>query len=358
MVGSRSLKDMRWSTATVVENREASADGTIRTLLLSVDDAVVYVDGRKVRHVQQNKRWLDTYKLPGQLVAVRYQQGGESLEDPDSADAVIASRLLGLASSPYEARSTSVSLNAAIVELLVYGPLRIEESSDAGAGHLRRLEEKSLEDDFALASLGPGCLLQVSEVLGSGFSSLFNTHVDLQSCLEEGRPLVIVAVGCTGIAPVHAALDWTPVLAHAGVQPVTLIYVSDTPASTAYLVEFDGWREAGVDVRPLYVGGRMSGLDENGVVPRVNTEVMDENDKQLQNEAHYRTLKLDIMLSVIENALFGHHGGLKSVLGGNDPSEAAVVLSGVPGEVAAPLSRKLTQNGVLSERLLVCDYGL
>ena len=330
--GSKEARDaLRWSMATVIENKAASADGSVRTLVLSVDDAVVYADGRRVRHVQENKRWLDEYKLPGQMVALRYLKGGKSLEDPDSEDAVVASRLFALASSPYETRYSSVSLDAAIIELLVYG--KSGEEASAGDGHLRSIEESNLDDDHALASLAPGSLLQVSEVLGLGFNSLFNSQIDLQSCVEEGRPLLMIAVGCTGIAPVHAALDWSPVLAHAGIQPVTLVYVSENPASTSYLVEFDGWREAGVEVQPLYLGERM-------------------------NESDNKEVKIDVLANAIENAVFGHHMGIKGVLGGNNPSEAAVVLSGVPGEVAAILSRKLTQSGISSERLLVCDYGV
>lgn len=55
-------EDMRWTPATVVENREASADGSVRTLLLSVEDHVNFLEGRKVRHVQENRRWIDDYK--------------------------------------------------------------------------------------------------------------------------------------------------------------------------------------------------------------------------------------------------------------------------------------------------------
>lgn len=39
-----------------------------------------------------------------------------------------------------------------------------------------------------------------------------------------------------------------------------------------------------------------------------------------------------------------------------DPREAAVLLSGVPSDVAAHLSRRLAAAGVSSERLLVCDF--
>jgi hypothetical protein len=324
---------MRWSTACVIENREASADGTARTLVLSVDDAVIYADGRRVRHVQENTRWLDSYKAPGQLVAVRYRRDGGSLEDESSA-AAIAPRLLALTSSPYEARSSSATLDAAIVELLV------RRSGDGEEG-----EPGCCDADRALAGLGPGALVQVSEVLGRGFVSLFNSSVDMQSCLEQGRPLLIIAVGCDGMAPVRSALDWTPVEAHAGVQPVVLLYLATNPGSAAYLVEFDGWRDAGIDVRPIYVGEAA-----NAGVIASSTNGSSGNGAGGESSAK--------LLMVLEEALFGGVGGLKGALNNGDPHEAAVVLSGVPGDVAAALTRKLTQAGVSSERLLVCDYGL
>lgn len=42
--------------------REASADGSARTLLLSVEDHVTFLEGRKVRHVQEKRRWVDNYR--------------------------------------------------------------------------------------------------------------------------------------------------------------------------------------------------------------------------------------------------------------------------------------------------------
>ena len=43
-----------------------------------------------------------------------------------------------------------------------------------------------------LAELGPGSLLEVSEVFGRGYSSLFNSYVGLLSALEESRPLLLI----------------------------------------------------------------------------------------------------------------------------------------------------------------------
>lgn len=317
-------EEMSWSTAVVVENKEASADGSVRTLVLSVDDAVIYGDGRRVRHVLDTQRWQDDYQVPGQFVAVRYAAGGGSLE-PDAAAAgrtAVARRLLALASSPYEVRSSSAALDAAIVEVLV---------SRGGGG-----------DEAALAALAPGSLFQVSEVIGRGFCSLFNSAVSLQSALEEGRPLLMVGVGPRGIAPLRAALAWTPVLAHATAHPCNLVYAAEAQASAAYLLEWDSWREAGVEVHPIYVdmggaaGGAASGAG-GGAGSGGSTHVL-------------------ALGEALEVALFGGERGLVGALGGGDPREAAVVMSGVPGDVAAHLTRRLTHGGVQSERLLFCDF--
>ena len=79
--GSQEAQDeMHWSAATVVENKAASADGSVRTLVLSVSDAVVFGDGRRVKHVQENRRCLDNYRVPGQFVAIRYRKDGGNMD--------------------------------------------------------------------------------------------------------------------------------------------------------------------------------------------------------------------------------------------------------------------------------------
>ena len=95
----------------------------------------------------------------------------------------------------------------------------------------------------------------------------------------------------------------------------------DSPASAPYLVEWDEWRSAGVDVRPVYAPKGGGGLE-----------------------------------SALESALFGGGDrGLASMLRGS-VDEASVVMSGVPGGTAGHLTRRLTQAGVQSERLLFCDF--
>lgn len=302
-----------WHQATVVENREASADGSVRTLLLSVEDHVNFLEGRKVRHVQENRRWIDDYRVPGQFVAARYCADGTSTEGCAAGSLRVAQRLLCLASSPYEARRDSAMLDASLVELLI---------SRNGDG-----------DERVLAELGPGAMIDVSRVAGDGFASLFNPKdINLMACLEGGHPLLVVAAGVRGIAPVRAALSWTPVLAHAGSCRVAVFFLTESQASAPYLVEWDTWREAGAQVHPLYVAEAAAAVGSNGGAAGGSAE------------------------AVLERELFGGEGGLAGVLGGaHAAKEAAVLFSGLGGELAASLQRRLTQQGVASERILVCD---
>lgn len=297
--------EVQWNRATVVENREASADGSARTLLLSVEDHVTFLEGRKVRHVQEKRRWVDNYRVPGQFVAVRYCAEGPTTEE--CSQLRVAARLQSLASSPYEARRDSAMLDASLVELLV------SRAGDADERHL--------------AELGPGCMIDVSPVAGAGFASLFNSGVNLMASLEGGHPLVVLCAGPRGIAPVRAALSWTPVLAHAGSCRVAVFYVAGSQASAAYLLEWDTWREAGAHVHPLYLEEAGSG---NGGAATAE--------------------------QLLEQAALGGEGGLKAVLGGADPAAAAVLMSGLGGEGAAQLTRRLGAAGIPSERIMFCDY--
>ena len=47
--------------------------------------------------------------------------------------------------------------------------------------------------------------------------------------------------------------------------------------------------------------------------------------------------------------------GLTGMIGGA-PSNATVLMSGLPGSIAAAVSRELTSQGVERERVLFCDY--
>ncbi|GAB4816983.1 hypothetical protein N2152v2_004029 [Parachlorella kessleri] len=307
--------DLKFSRATVVENKEASADGSVRTLVLSIEDHVNFMDGRKIRHVQENPRWVDAYQAPGQFVAVRYCSGGSSMEN-SGFNAVLAKQLKAIASSPYEARRDSANLDATIIELLV------SRNGD--------------EDDRVLAELGPGGLLEVSNVVGKGYAPLFETQTGLSMVLEECKTLLMVALGCRGIAPLHAALTWTPVQAHATANKVILLYAVESQTSAAYLVEWDAWREAGVVVVPIYLSPEAGGSGSNGGGAAAASSPG----------------------PALEQALFhsssGEHG-LRGLLG-CEPRDAAVLMSGVPGELAAQITRRLTQAGVPGERVMFCEY--
>ena len=160
---SKKRKKSKNEQQQVIQNRAESADGSARTLLLSVEDAVSFLDaGRRqsVRSRQAARRWLDDYCSPAQQVAVRVpvvesSSSSSSTSAADTEDFRELSRLFPLSSSPYEARRESSRLDASIVEILV----------DRVRGG---------PDDELLGSLGPGALLQVSQVIGSGFAPLFS----------------------------------------------------------------------------------------------------------------------------------------------------------------------------------------
>lgn len=78
------------------------------------------------------------------------------------------------------------------------------------------------------------------------YASLFNSYVGLLSAAEDSRPLLLIGMGARGMGPLRAAIEWTPVQAHATANPVTLFYVAQGQQSAAYLADWDQWREAGV----------------------------------------------------------------------------------------------------------------
>ena len=430
----------------VIENRAESADGSARTLLLSVEEAVSR---------QASSRWLDNYRAPGQQVAVRVPKSSSSsslsfsspspppsLQGGESDDFRELSRLFSLSSSPYEARRESSRLDASIIEILV-------DRSRGGA------------DDELLGSLAPGALLHVSQVIGSGFAPLFSLGLgsggssgnddgdgyslsakardrgmsggarggrgsdvaaaaaaagsgdpelgaELAEALEEARPLLLVAgPGAAGAGALRATLEWAPVAAAAsassaaagrnsasegaGDDPasgiaaaaaeaaaaassdsdlggrgagrgrrrrapagrVVAVLLAPDAASAPYLKEWDLWRDAGVTVVPVYVG-----------------EKSDDDPSD--------TTALEAALF---SAVFGGPGGLRGLLSGGgggsssgsasgspssspssssssssssvDPSEAAVLVAGLPRPVAVALVRRLCSiEGVSSERVM------
>ena len=132
--------------------------------------------------------------------------------------------------------------------------------------------------------------------------------------------------GTRGIAPVRAALSWTPLLAHAGSSRVAVFQLAPSQAAAPYLLEWDTWREAGVQVHPLY-------LEEagGGAGPQAAEQLL-------------------------EQAVFGGEHGLAGVLGGAAARDAAVLMSGLEGEAAAGITRALVHHGIPSERVMVCEY--
>ncbi|GMH35471.1 hypothetical protein BSKO_03339 [Bryopsis sp. KO-2023] len=289
-------QELKWGTATVTENRGASADGTVRLLVLSVEDHVDYMDGRKLKRIQKAPRWIDSYKLPGQFVGVRFS--------PEDGNTVSPQRLLAVCCSPYEARRNSALLDASIIEILV--------------------ERDGHPENEKLAGMAPGDTLQVSQVLGRGFASLFSSYVGLLSAMEDSRPLLMACVGTRGLAPLRAALNWAPVQAMAATQPITIIYVSDKQVSAACIQEWDVWRESGVSVIPVYV------------------EQEDGKELQLGKE-------------VLENVIFDRAGGLPGLVGGK-VQDCAVLLAGLRGSTASDLAKRLRDEGVSRERLLFCEF--
>lgn len=302
-----------FSPATIVSNAACSADGRMRLLLLSVADEVgVLSDARRAasRSKRAGARWVDRFEVPGQQVEVR--AGGDDGSGSSSSPA----SLHPLACSPYGARVDSAALDACLVELLV---------------------DRGSPKHAALGSLGPGALVGVGPVTGSGFCPLFErAHADLPAALEAGRPLLFIGSGAAGTAAVRSALAWAPVQAAAAAGRVSAILVAPDAASAPCLVEWDDWREAGVRVVPAYTGGG----GEDGA-PTATASPF-----------------------AIEGALFAALNGdgdapapspgLARLLAGR-PGDGAVLVAGVPGRVAAALARRLADGGLGADRVMFPD---
>ena len=65
-------------------------------------------------------------------------------------------------------------------------------------------------------------------------------------CLLHAGAVAVTGMGARGMGPLRAALEWTPVQAHATANPVTLYYITQSQQSAAYLADWDQWRNAGV----------------------------------------------------------------------------------------------------------------
>jgi hypothetical protein len=58
---------------------------------------------------------------------------------------------------------------------------------------------------------------------------------------------------------------------------------------------------------------------------------------------------------VVSQEILERPQGLMGAVGG-DPRDCSVLVAGLPGETAAALSKALTAEGVVGERILFCDF--
>lgn len=188
------LAKMKFQPATVVKNESASLDGTVRLLTLSVADDVEMLYGRKSNKMGGEKL-CDSYSMPGQFVALRKKE-----------TAAVCSHLFSLASSPYESLRDSYGIDASMIQIGV----------DALHGG---------SDDKAIALMGPGAEIDVSQVIGRGFASLLGSS-SIPMAIETGSSMLLIAIGNRGLISLRPLLSWTPVLAHAGVHKVHTVYLT------------------------------------------------------------------------------------------------------------------------------------
>jgi hypothetical protein len=289
-----------------VSNSAADADGSLRTLLLSVADAAEPLSARRgTSAARATARWLDGYRCPGQHIDVGLCAAGEAGGPAGDGDAPppppLSASSHPLSCSPYDARRDSAALDAALIELLI--------DRDAHA---------------ALGALAPGALVSVGPVRGAGFAPLLERADDagLAAALEAGRRLLFVGAGADGWGAVRAALDWAPVAAAAGGGPgrVAAVLVAKDARAAPYVTAWDGWRAAGVDVRPTYTDAPPGDA-----------------------------LALEAALF---SALFGAGGAAAAALTGDD---GVVLMAGVPGRVAAAIARRLADEGCGADRILFPD---
>eukprot|EP01025_Chloroclados_australasicus_P023567 TRINITY_DN2385_c0_g2_i1.p1 TRINITY_DN2385_c0_g2~~TRINITY_DN2385_c0_g2_i1.p1 ORF type:complete len:379 (-),score=22.53 TRINITY_DN2385_c0_g2_i1:182-1234(-) len=285
-------KELQYRSCTVIENRAENVTGTVRSLVLSVDDNVNILQGRKVQNLQESQRWIDKYKLPGQYVFVKQDNNG------DESNNKVSPIRFPISSSPYAVRTESAYLAASIIEILV---------------------ENGTKEFENFVGLGPGNVLQVSEPQGSGFSSLFNDHHGLLTAMEEGLPLLMIGQNVRGMAALRSALEWTSVQAHAGNNKVTLMFLTPSRQDAPYIKDWDKWRDAGIVVHPLF------GQNHEGA-------------------------------KLIEEALVhGVEGNFTEVVGGR-PNQIAVLMAGLDQKILSYLSTLLKNVGVEQKRIMLCEF--
>ncbi|KAG2438333.1 hypothetical protein HYH02_011029 [Chlamydomonas schloesseri] len=316
-----SVKDLKsgvkWGTATVVRNDAANLDGSVRVLHLSVADHVDMLYGRRVKGVPDGSRWIESYTIPGQCVGVRVPGGGE----PEAAP---PQRLYAIASTPYASRRDSAYVDASLIEIVV--------------------ERTAGPADAALADMGPGAQLEVTQVIGRGFCSLLDSYNGLVHAMEEGRNLVLIGMGSRGMAALRSALNWQPVLAHASSgRSVAALYVAHSASRAAFVTEWDSWREAGMRLRPLYTNPNAN-VDDEAVVGNGHGSGSGEQQQQQQLDAGRA-------MDLLQVGLFMGEGGFDGICGGS-ASSACFMLAGLPGDMASSLAKQLSAKGVAYDHIL------
>ncbi|KAF6262076.1 hypothetical protein COO60DRAFT_1699496 [Scenedesmus sp. NREL 46B-D3] len=324
VAGIREVKEkLTWSPATVIRNEAINLNGTHRLLHLSVSDQVDMLYGRKIQAVPDTARWLESFTVPGQFVGVRPPKQDETNGLADNQP------LYTIACSPYESRRDSAYLGGSIIEVVV-------DKHNGG-------------DQSTLADMAPGATVEVSQVVGRGFASLFNSYSGLPSSLEEQRNILAIAVGLRGIAAIRAVLSWAPVQAHATSRKVSCFYVTKSPSSAAFLAEWDQWREAGINFHPLYTESMLKGSAQDG------EDAGNSSSGSSSSAAGDTAVTAADIMGLLDQGLFLHEHGIESVLGGR-ASDATVLLAGLRGDIASTVAKELTFKGVAWERLLFCDY--
>lgn len=383
--------NMRWRNATVIDNRAVSADGDSRLITISIEDPITVLEGLSMRSRQAEPRWIDSYEVPGQFVAVRVgagPSGGDVSQSPPTAvgDAGTSAVTPLPTTSATSAQSTSAdhtpdrptgaSAAAGSVDAgAAYedgGAERSVGSGGSGSGGggsgsggrgnmaealvpiasspLGSRAESALLDasiievlveqnggasgssngaGSVLTDLGPGSQLRVSEVLGRGYTSLLNTVVALTSALEDSRALIMIGAGARGLGPLRAALEWAPVQAAATQRAVSLFPICGSMQSAPFVSDWDTWRQNGVLVKPIYLGD----IDSSFNSEQTSTALSD----------------------AVEEAVFAG-GNLSVALNDTPPQQAAVLIGGVSGELLATLSRRLVIEGISRERVLLCEF--
>jgi hypothetical protein len=165
--------------------------------------------------------------------------------------------------------------------------------------------------------------MQISNVVGRGFSALLSSSNSILNAMEEGRPMLCVAVGTRGITPIRALLSWTPVLAHATMRKVSCLYLDKAPTKAAFMVEWDKWREAGIQLHASYLEGGDLGDDAR-------------------------------VLDALDAGLFLREGGFNALAG--NPADCLVLIAGLTGGQASGLSKRLSAKGVQHDRMLFADF--